>query len=305
MSKAATGLESLGSLRAFAHVAEVRSFVRAGRRLGLSASAVGKSVARLEEHLGVRLFHRTTRSLSLTVEGARFLERCGRILAELDGAATDFSRASDAPSGRLRVALPMASRFFSPLLADFARAHPRVELDVDFSDRLVDMVEEGFDVAIRTGTPSDSRLSTRRLRRFRHVIVGAPSYLARRPPPTTPSALAEHRLLLYRKPQSGKVEPWPVDREASPKRLGRAGGVVTNDIDALVEMAREGQGLACVPDYFVERELRDGTLVHVLPSAANGGNAFRLFWPSDAQRAARVRAFIEFMVTRLGPERGK
>lgn len=292
-------MDGLSELNTFVQVAETRSFVEAGRRLGISASAVGKSIARLEERFGVRLFHRTTRRVSLTEEGARFLVRCGRILAELEGVELDFARGQDAPRGRLRVALPMASTFFSPLLAEFSREHPGVELDIEFGDRLVDIVHEGFDVAIRTGEPDDSRLSSRKLAPFRHVIVGAPKYFADNPAPTEPSDLSEHRLLLYKKPRTGKIEPWPLGRAANSIDLGAQGGVIANSIDALVIMTLEGRGLSSVPDYFITHELRDGRLVRVLDGHTTGTNAFRLLWPAKAQLAPKVRAFIDFFSARV------
>ncbi|WP_226993985.1 LysR family transcriptional regulator [Myxococcus hansupus] len=295
--------DGFGGLRAFVQAAETLSFVEAGRRLGLSASAIGKSIARLEEQFDVRLFHRTTRSVSLTEDGARFLSRCTRILAEVEAMSLDFSRTDAALRGHLRVALPTAITFFTAHLAEFSRLHPQIELDVEFDDRLVNLVEDRFDVAIRTGEPEDSQFPSRRLASFRHVIVGAPSYLSSRPPLTNPAALNEHRLLLYKKPRTGKIEAWPVERELSPKRIGPAGGAVANSIDALIIMAREGRGLACVPDYFIPQELRDGMLSVVLESAASRDNSFHIFWPSKAQRMPRVRTFIDFMSRRMPRER--
>ncbi|MGO1252808.1 MAG: LysR family transcriptional regulator, partial [Alcaligenes aquatilis] len=144
-------MDSLNSFVVFVQVAEVRSFVAAGRLLGVSASAVGKSVARLEEKLGVRLFHRSTRSVSLTAEGSLFLERSRRILAEIEAAEQELSQATTMPHGRLRVSLPLVSSLLLPVLGEFMREYPEIELDLDFSDRLVDVIEEGFDAVVRTG----------------------------------------------------------------------------------------------------------------------------------------------------------
>lgn len=144
-------MDRLYSFTVFAQVAETRSFVEAGRLLGVSASAVGKSVARLELKLGVRLFHRSTRSITLTAEGILFLERCQRILAEIEAAEQELLHAATAPSGRLRVSLPLISSLVLPVLGDFMYAYPDIELDLDFTDRLVDVIEEGFDAVVRTG----------------------------------------------------------------------------------------------------------------------------------------------------------
>lgn len=175
----------------------------------------------------------------------------------------------------------MASPFFSPLLAEFSRAHPYIELDVEFSDSLVDVVRDGFGVAIRTGVPTDSRLSSRKLASFRHVIVGSPGYLAENPPPESPGELNGHRLLFYKKPHTGKLESWPLAVDASPAALGARGHMMVNSIDALIVMSVEGRGLSSIPDYLIQNELREGRLVRVLDSYSTGTNAFRLLWPSN------------------------
>ena len=159
-------MDSLNGFLVFVQVAETRSFVAAGRLMGVSASAIGKSVARLEDRLGVRLFHRSTRSITLTAEGTLFLERSRRILAEIEAAQLELSQASAAPRGRLRVSLPLVSSLVLPVLGEFMRAYPEIELDLDFTDQLVDVIEEGFDAVVRTGAPADSRLSARRLGAF-------------------------------------------------------------------------------------------------------------------------------------------
>lgn len=286
-------IEGLGEIGAFLEVADTLSFVEAGRRLGLSASAIGKSIGRLEERFGTRLFHRTTRRVALTEDGARFLARSERIVDELRAAEEELARASTAPTGRLRVALPMANAFFPGLLAEFSRAYPAIELDVEMGDRLVDLVHEGFDIAIRTGEPDDSRLGSRKLSSFRHVIVGAPGYLADHPAPSAPVDLSRHRLLLYRKPRTGKIEPWPAGRGTP------SASVVTNSVDALVILALAGRGLASVPAFFVDRELRDGRLVRVLAGQASEATSLRLVWPTRARLAPKVRAFIDFFAARL------
>ncbi|MGV2465281.1 UNVERIFIED_CONTAM: LysR family transcriptional regulator, partial [Pseudomonas aeruginosa] len=156
-------MDSLSGFTVFVRVAETRSIVGAARTLGVSASAVGKRVARLEEKLGVRLFHRSTRSITLTAEGSLFLERSRRILAEIEATELELSQSRETPRGRLRVSLPLVSGLVLPALADFMQAYPDIELDLDFSDRVVDVVDEGFDVVLRTGQPVDSRLSMREL----------------------------------------------------------------------------------------------------------------------------------------------
>ena len=203
-------MENLGGFVVFVQVAETRSFVAAGRALGLSASAIGKRIARLEARLNVRLFHRSTRSITLTAEGTRFLERCRRVIAELDAAEQELTQSVEAPRGRLRVSLPTIGTLLLPVLADFMAAYPEIELDIDFSDRIVDVIDEGFDVVLRTGHPTDSRLSSRLLGHFRQHLVASPDYLERHGTPRTPADLAQHRCLHYRFPSSGKLEIWPL-----------------------------------------------------------------------------------------------
>jgi len=149
-------MDSLGSLNAFVHAAEARSFTVAGRQLGVSSSAMGKAVARMEERLGVRLLHRSTRSITLTAEGALFLERCRRIFSEIEAAELELSQTRGAPRGTLRVSLPLVGTLMMPTLVAFMRAYPEIILDLDFSDRVVDVIEEGFDAVVRFAEAGDS-----------------------------------------------------------------------------------------------------------------------------------------------------
>nr|WP_244234731.1 LysR family transcriptional regulator [Pseudomonas aeruginosa] len=215
-------MDSLSGFTVFVRVAETRSIVGAARTLGVSASAVGKRVARLEEKLGVRLFHRSTRSITLTAEGSLFLERSRRILAEIEATELELSQSRETPRGRLRVSLPLVSGLVLPTLADFMQAYPDIELDLDFSDRVVDVVDEGFDVVLRTGQPVDSRLSMRELGEFQLKLVGSPAYFARHGTPRCPEDLLRHTCLHYRSPipaasRNGRCAA----RTAKPRRRSR------------------------------------------------------------------------------------
>ena len=178
-------MDNLGSMKAFVQVAEARSFTVAGRQLGLSSSAIGKAVVRMEERLGVRLFHRSTRSITLTAEGALFLERCRRIFSEIEAAELELSQTQEAPRGTLRVGLPLAGMLMMPTLVAFMRAYPEIVLDLDFSDRVVDVIEEGFDAVMRFAEAGDSRLMSRALGTYRRPLVAAPAYLAAKGVPRT------------------------------------------------------------------------------------------------------------------------
>jgi len=185
-------MDSLGSLNAFVRAAEARSFTVAGRQLGVSSSAIGKAVARMEERLGVRLLHRSTRSITLTAEGALFLERCRRIFSEIEAAELELSQTHEAPRGTLRVSLPLVGMLMMPTLAAFMRAYPEIILDLDFSDRVVDVIEEGFDAVVRFAEVGDSRLMTRALGTYRKTLVAAPAYLAAKGVPRIPDDLKAH-----------------------------------------------------------------------------------------------------------------
>lgn len=294
-------MESLSGFVVFVQVAETRSFVAAGRLLGVSASAVGKSVARLEEKLGVRLFHRSTRSLALTAEGTLFLERSRRILAEIEAAQLELSQAAAAPRGRLRVSLPLVSSLVLPVLAEFMRAYPEIELDLDFTDRLVDVIEEGFDAVIRTGDPRDSRLSARRLGVFRSLLVASPDYLARRGTPRSPADLAAHSCLHYRFPNSGKLEPWELRRAEGEPELALPTSMICNNIETRLCFALQGLGIAYLPEFSVREPLADGRLRVVLPDHAQRTGVFHVLWPSSKHPSPKLRAFVDFLGGRVFP----
>lgn len=294
-------MDSLNGFMVFVQVAETRSFVAAGRLLGVSASAVGKSVARLEEKLGVRLFHRSTRSVSLTAEGVLFLERSRRILAEIEAAELELSQASSAPRGRLRVSLPLVSSLLLPVLGEFMRDYPAIELDLDFTDRLVDVIEEGFDAVVRTGDPVDSRLSARRLGAFGSMLVAAPDYLARRGTPNTPADLLQHTCLHYRFPNSGKLEPWALRRAPSEPELPLPTSMICNNIETRVCFALQGLGIAYLPDFSIREPLADGRLRAILTDHVQRTGVFHVLWPASKHPSPKVRAFVDFLSAKVFP----
>jgi DNA-binding transcriptional LysR family regulator len=294
-------MESLSGLAVFVQTAKTQSFVAAGRALGISASAVSKSISRLEARLGVRLFQRSTRSVRLTTEGNVFLERCQRILVELEAAEQDMSAMTQLPRGRLRVGLPYAAGLALPVVAGFMERYPEIELDLDFSDRLTDVIDEGFDVVIRGGEPSDSRLVSRRLGVFRICLVASSSYLKRRGQPVKPADLGQHDCLHYRYPSSGKLEPWPL------RHSGSTGGglvlpmtMVSSSLDALLYLVMAGRGIACVPDFAVKSALVAGDLRLVLDGHMTRSTTFRILWPSSRQMSPKLRVFVDYVVANFG-----
>ncbi|RMX08476.1 LysR family transcriptional regulator [Corticibacter populi] len=294
-------MDNLGALNLFVRVGEARSFTAAGQQLGISASAVSKAIARLEERLGVRLFHRSTRTIKLTPEGTLFLERCRRILCEVESAEAELQQTQAEPHGKLRISLPSIGTQFMPGLAEFKRLYPAIELDIDYSDRLVDVIEEGFDAVIRSGAPSDSRLMARRIGSCRKVIVGAPAYFRRAGTPHTPEDLARHACLLYRFPSTGRLDIWPLGRSADMPAIGLPASMVTNTLDPQVCFAEQGLGIACIPEIAVRRQLQQGSLVTVLDDYNQECMIFHVLWPSSRHLSPRIRAFVDFIAQKLFP----
>ena len=295
-------MDKLSAFDAFVQSAETGSFVAAGRKLGLSASAVGKAVVRLEQRLEVRLFHRNTRNMTLTEEGRLFLERCRRIFDEVEAAESELARSNRTPRGRLRVSLPLVGMLLTPVMADFMRAWPEVQLDLDFSDRLVDVVEEGFDAVIRTGKPSDSRLMSRNIGQFRLRIVASPDYLARCGIPDTPDDLEHHQCLLQRSPSTGKIRPWPFAREEGQGKILLPERMSATAVDPLIALAIEGMGIACLPPFAIREEIADGRLVSILDEWVAETDQFNVLWPASRQITPKLRAFVDFMAEHLQPQ---
>ncbi|MCL2894014.1 LysR substrate-binding domain-containing protein [Brenneria tiliae] len=286
-------MDSLNGLVAFVRAAQSQSFVAAAERIGISASAVGKSVARLEEKLNVRLFNRSTRRISLTDEGQLFFERCQHIVTQLEEAEQELVRISAVPRGKLRITAPaIGYRMLLPHLPEFRQRYPEVELDLDFSDRMVDIINEGFDIAIRSGELISSQMMSRRLGPFRFVIVGSPAYFAGRPPPQTPQALQHHACLRYRFPNNGHWQEWDID-DVSPVALPLA--LSSNNLESLLQAALQGLGIAYVPEFIVRDYLASGELISVLAPYLKDAGKFSVVWPSSRHMLPKVRVFIDFL----------
>lgn len=290
-------MESLNAMALFVQVATGGSFVAAARQRGLSASAVSKSIARLEASLQVRLLNRSTRNVTLTDEGMRFLERSQSILAQVQAAEDEMAQSSAAPQGTLRVSLPAESSM-TPLLAAFLREYPAVRLELEFTDRFVDVIAEGFDLVIRAGQPTDSRLAARRLAPLRSLLVASPDYLRRAGTPCHPNDLFSHACLHYRSSNSGRLEVWQL-REFAPIDFPRLPvTMVCNNIEARICFARDGLGLAWLPDYFVRADIAAGTLISVLDNHAVRAEAMWLLWPSGPYLPPKVRVLIDYLSRR-------
>ena len=292
-------MESLGTLSLFLAAAEDRSFTGAARRLGLSPSAAGKAIARLEARLGVVLFRRTTRAVSLTEEGELLFERARLIRDEWREAEALLAAAKAAPRGRLRIALPaIGHRLLTPHLPAFASLYPQLELDLDQDDRLVDLPAARIDVAIRSGRLEDSTCRSRRLGAFRFVLCAAPGYVARRGAPQNLEDLKAHARIRFRHPGSERLQPWRLaghDDAAG----GRAAFASTN-MEGVLSAALAGLGIAQMPDFLAAEGLASGALVAFLEDHAPT-ETFWLVWPQLSHPAPKVRAFIDFCVGRILP----
>jgi DNA-binding transcriptional LysR family regulator len=294
-------LSALGGLEVFVQTARTQSFAAAARGLGISASAVSKSISRLEERLGVRLFQRSTRSVRLTSEGEMFLERCKRIFGEVQAAEDELSAMAQHPQGRLRVGLALSAGLPLPVLSAFMERHPEIELDLDFNDRLVDVIDEGFDVVIRGSKLRDSRLVSRPLGRWRTCLVAAPAYLERMGTPTRPDDLLNHACLHYRWTPTGKIYQWPLQHST----FTSAGSslpltMVCNSLDVMLYMAMAGRGIACVPDFSVKNAVADGRLKTVLHAYVSDSNTIHVVWPSNRKMTPKVRVFVDFVRAHFG-----
>ena len=297
-------LDRLTGLEVFAKVAAVGSLSAAGRAMGMSQTMVTKHIAALEARLGIKLFHRTTRRLSITEAGRNYLEASERILADIEAADAAVTADRVEPRGLLRLNVPVAfgTRQIAPLLSEFAQRHPLVTVELGLNDRLVDLADEGWDLAIRIGSLSNSSLIARRIAPCRTVVCAAPSYLAARGKPRSVSSLAEHNCLGYTLSSVTGVDRWVFGAKGD-AIISVSGNLRANNGEALRTAAIAGQGLAYLPTFIVADDLRAGTLVALeldQPTVEFGG-IYAVFLP-DRHPAAKLRAFIDFIANRFAPE---
>jgi len=288
-------MDNLSGLIAFVRAAENQSFTLAGRALGISSSAVGKSVSRLEERIGVRLFHRSTRQISLTSEGLDFFGRCRTLLQQLQDAEAALSHSKTRPRGRLRISLPAVGyRLISGILREFYQRYPEIELDLDFSDRLVDVVDEAFDAVIRSGELPDSSLAAKRICTFRFVLCAAPDYLQRYGMAKDVQDIQHYKGIAYKFPSNGKLQPWWLKVNNDTVRITLETTVVMNSVEAVLAACRNGLGLAYLPDFVIQEYLASQELIRVLPELSLEGD-FWIVWSPSRLLSPKTRAFIDFL----------
>lgn len=293
--------ERLNGIAAFVQSVEAGSFALAAERMQLTRSAVGKSIARLERRLGVRLFHRTTRRQNLTEDGQAYYERCVRALAELDAgeAALDTGRRS--PTGRLRVSVPVVfgRHCVAPVLLELARQHSGLIVETSFSDRVVDLVEEGFDLAVRIGALSDSAsLSARRLGTQRMGICAAPSYLAKHGRPTHVDDFSQHVGIAYGR--GGQTAAWRVRGADGQIREPRINCRLRfDDLQAIADAAVGGAGLAWLPCWLMTPHVRAGTLTLVMDSERVLATDIHAVWPHTRYLSSKMRTAIDALAAQI------
>ncbi len=292
-------MDKYREMRVFSAVIDAGSFVSAAEALGLSKAAVSKTLSGLEQRLGVRLLHRTTRRLSLTTEGELFLARCREILASIEASETELSSRSDTATGLLKVSAPVSFgiRHLAPLWGRFLSAHPQVSLDVQLADRVVDLVEEGFDLAIRIGQLSDSSLVSRQLGTVRLVLSASPTYLRRHGRPRHPADLAAHATLGYSLLAQG--DQWQFTGPEGAVSVRVRPRLWTNNGDTCVAACVDGAGIQLQPAFLVADELATGRLVEVMPRYQPQEMGLYAVYPTRKFVPTKVRALVQYLEHRL------
>jgi DNA-binding transcriptional LysR family regulator len=293
-------MDRLQAITAFTRVVEAGSFARAADRLGISVSAVSRHVADLEAHLGVRLLNRTTRRLSLTESGRAFHERSVQLLADIEEAEEDVGAGAHVPRGTLRITCgtTFGTHYVAEAVAAYAARHPQVRFDLDLSDRMVDLVEEGFDLAIRIGAVGSPALIVRPIGMTSLVCCASPAYVARHGAPRTPDDLARHHCLTY----TYAPDTWRFRGPDREHAVAVSGPARANNGEMLTALAVAGMGIDLEPDIVVAPHVRDGTLVRLLPDYKPASMPIMAVYSSRRHLSAKVRSFIDFIAERFAAE---
>ncbi|WP_374561889.1 LysR family transcriptional regulator [Ideonella sp.] len=292
----------LGSIELFCKAAELSSFTAAAQALGITPAAVSRSVGRLEARLGARLFVRSTRQIRLTDDGRSYFEQCEQALAQIEQAGRVVSGRQSEPSGTLRISVPTtyAHHRLFPLLPAFNAAFPKLKLEISVSNRNIDFVEEGFDLAIRLGAPADSRLVARPLEEATLGVFASPAYLKQRGTPATLADLRQHDCIPFVLPRTGRAVAWLFREDGVDIERAVDGPVrVLDDVLGCVSHARAGGGLCQIYHFIAEGAVRSGELKEVLKPFGGRSRPFTILYPHNRHVAPRVRAFVDFVVARV------
>ncbi|WP_296663241.1 LysR family transcriptional regulator [Paraburkholderia sp.] len=298
----------LGSIELFCLAAELGSFTLAANAASVTPAAVSRSVARLEERLGARLFVRTTRQIRLTDAGQRYFEQCRQALSQLVDAEREVTGQQTTPAGVLRISMPTPYGHYRvlPLLPAFRERFPKVQVEAHLSNRNIDFADEGFDLAIRGRAPDDSNLIARKLEDAEMIVVAAPAYLKRAGVPQSLDDLAAHECIQFELPSSGRNLAWTfADASGEIDVVTKGSFGTSGDALAGVTLARSGAGLFQTYRFIVEEDLREGRLVEVLGEHGGRSRPFILLYPHGRYLSSRVRAFVDFLVEQLVQPAGK
>jgi DNA-binding transcriptional LysR family regulator len=288
-------VDRIDAMQAFVTVADLRGFAPAARKLGLSPSGVTRLIAALEDRLGARLLQRTTRSVALTDVGSRYLERARRILADVEEAEGSAQDERTRPSGRLVVSAPIGfgRLHVSPLMSEYLKRHPEVSCDLRLSDRMVNLVEDGVDLAVRIGHLADSSLVARHVGEMRRIVVASSTYLRRRGEPDAPEAIASHETIQF---GATTTSPdWYFVRDGSEIRIAPTPRFTTNSADAAIQYAERGGGLTRVLAYQAAEAIKGGRLKIVLAKFEQPPLPIHIVYPTSRLLSAKVRTFIDLV----------
>jgi len=295
-------MNSLTGINTFVHVVEIGSFTGAARSLGQTKSSVSKHISKLEDHLGTRLLNRTTRRMSPTEAGTAFYERCRHILSELEDAERAVTDLHATPRGILRINAPMSFsiRYLAPVAADFIKMYPDLHIDLDLNDRLVDVVDEGYDLVVRISHLPDSSLIARKIAPCRRIICASPQYWEKHGKPETPTDLQNHNCLIYKYLASGNE--WAFfDADGTSTRVRIEGSFTSNNGDALLSAARQGVGVLATPSFISFDDLKAGYLEPALMNYLDTNASIYAIYPHSRHLSAKVRLFVDYMVEQFGP----
>jgi DNA-binding transcriptional LysR family regulator len=295
-------MDQLRQMSIFARVAETSSFSAAARALGVSNSVVSKYVSGLEEKLGVTLIRRNTRHLVLTDIGRGYLERCLRIISDVEEADRAASNQHARPQGTLRInsALSFGLRHLGPVISKYAEACPEVTVDITLDDRRVDILEEAYDLAIRIGELEDSTMIARKFASVRRVCAASPAYLARHGEPQRARDLEDHNCLTYAR--GGWSEPWLVEGSDGPVLIEAKGNIFSNNGDLLLASAVEGAGIISMPDFIAWEAIETGRLVHILKDYTFPEVGMYAIYPPTRHLSAKIRTFVDSLVDHFSPK---
>lgn len=293
-------MDKLAAMNALVKVVASGSYAEAARRLGLTRSAVSKAVMELEESLGARLLDRTTRRVTPTEAGLAYYERCLAILAQVEETEAQVSRLHDEPKGTLRVNAPMSfgTLYLGNAIADLMIRYSDLKVELTLTDRLIDPLEEGADVTVRIGTPTDSSLIARRIAPARIVLVASPDYIEKHGEPETPGDLVEHRCLSYGHTTS--LQRWHLTENGESVSVSIASCMSSNNGDVLREAAVKGIGIAVLPTFIVGNDIAAGRLKLVLPNNRPPDLTIHALYAPNRYLAAKTRVFIDFLVDCFG-----